>query len=77
MTDGPQGWSRRNFLKSTAVSTATVALLSRAEAQNASAATAADPRAPIKTTLKVNGRPQELSLDARTTLLDALREHSV
>jgi len=26
-------------------------------------------------TLKVNGRPQTLSLDARTSLLDALREH--
>jgi xanthine dehydrogenase YagT iron-sulfur-binding subunit len=29
----------------------------------------------LKTTLTVNGKPQTLELDARTTLLDALREH--
>lgn len=30
---------------------------------------------PVSTTLKVNGRTEVLILDARTTLLDALREH--
>ena len=30
---------------------------------------------PITDKLQVNGRPQQLSLDVRTTLLDALREH--
>ena len=75
MTDGPQGWSRRNFLKSTAVSTASVALLRKAEAQNASAAPAIDPRAPVTVNVTINGTAQELSLDSRTTLLDALREH--
>jgi xanthine dehydrogenase YagT iron-sulfur-binding subunit len=33
-----------------------------------------DPLAPVTTTLTVNGQPQILNLDARTKLLDALRE---
>jgi xanthine dehydrogenase YagT iron-sulfur-binding subunit len=37
---------------------------------------AADPPPPIVTVrLTINGHPQHLSLDARTSLLDALREH--
>ena len=36
---------------------------------------AADPRAPVDLTLQVNGQRHRLALDARTTLLDALREH--
>ena len=35
---------------------------------------AADP-APVKVSLKVNGERRDLTLDTRTTLLDALREH--
>ena len=35
----------------------------------------ADPRALLPCTLRVNGREHELTLDARVTLLDALREH--
>ena len=34
-----------------------------------------DPHAPIGMTLHINGRDHEVSLDARTSLLDALREH--
>ena len=34
-----------------------------------------DPRQPVPVTLTVNGREHQLSLDARTTLLDTLREH--
>ena len=34
-----------------------------------------DPRDPASLTLDVNGRPHRLALDARTSLLDALREH--
>ena len=29
----------------------------------------------LKTTITVNGEPRALTLDTRTTLLDALREH--
>jgi xanthine dehydrogenase YagT iron-sulfur-binding subunit len=35
-----------------------------------------DPRAPLQLELQVNGRDHQLTLDARTTLLDALREHA-
>ena len=35
----------------------------------------ADPRAPLPVTLRVNGQGHQLALDARVTLLDALREH--
>ncbi|MGH6944464.1 MAG: (2Fe-2S)-binding protein [Geminicoccaceae bacterium] len=34
-----------------------------------------DPRAPLPVRLRVNGREHRLALDARVTLLDALREH--
>jgi xanthine dehydrogenase YagT iron-sulfur-binding subunit len=30
---------------------------------------------PVKVELRINGRPHSLTLDSRTTLLDALREH--
>lgn len=36
---------------------------------------ASDPRAPLPVTLRVNGHEHRLALDARVTLLDALREH--
>jgi xanthine dehydrogenase YagT iron-sulfur-binding subunit len=36
---------------------------------------AVDPRDPIGLTLRVNGQERQLAIDARTTLLDALREH--
>jgi xanthine dehydrogenase YagT iron-sulfur-binding subunit len=47
---------------------------------NSVAAAAATPaaaaeNAPLEIQLKVNGRVQRLTVDARTTLLDALREH--
>src|ERR1700761_7277096 len=41
----------------------------------ASSAAPPDPSLPVATTLEVNGAPRSLVLDARTTLLDALREH--
>ena len=34
-----------------------------------------DPRAPVTMVLNINGREHRVALDARTTLLDALREH--
>jgi xanthine dehydrogenase YagT iron-sulfur-binding subunit len=34
-----------------------------------------DPHTPIGMTLHINGRDHEVTLDARTSLLDALREH--
>ncbi|RZT11398.1 xanthine dehydrogenase YagT iron-sulfur-binding subunit [Duganella sp. CF402] len=64
--------SRRNLLIAGALSATTTAVPLTAEAQPAQAAT---PPVPVKVSLVVNGKPQLLELDTRTTLLDALREH--
>jgi xanthine dehydrogenase YagT iron-sulfur-binding subunit len=70
--------SRRAFVKTAGVlSAAAVAglpQLAHAEDEQAAAATA--PQI-AKLTLKVNGTSHALSLDTRTSLLDALREHLV
>ena len=68
------GWSRRNFLATTMVSTMGATLLDRA-GQPAAAANLAAADTPMNTTLRINGSDYRLNLDARTTLLDALREH--
>jgi xanthine dehydrogenase YagT iron-sulfur-binding subunit len=71
------GWSRRNFLTTTAVSTMSVTLLDRTSGQAApSTGISADPTAPVSLKLRINGRERRLTLDGRTTLLDALREHA-
>ncbi len=72
--DAPQGWSRRNFLTTTVVSTMSVSLLDRPAAK-AATQPPADARAPFQMTMRVNGQRHQLALDVRTTLLDALREH--
>lgn len=77
----PPNRTRRTFLLTGAASaTAPLAgLTSTADAQTPSPATGnapvADPRRPIPMTLRVNGSDHALNVDARTTLLDALREH--
>ncbi|HEY9453093.1 MAG TPA: (2Fe-2S)-binding protein [Bradyrhizobium sp.] len=69
-------FSRRNFLTTTMASTMTVTLLDRARAETTPAPRRpADPRAPVSMTLNINGSDYRLALDARTSLLDALREH--
>ena len=70
------GWSRRMFLTASATSLAVplFARTSRAEAMDPQTARAKDPRDPANLALTVNGRKHQLALDARTTLLDALRE---
>jgi xanthine dehydrogenase YagT iron-sulfur-binding subunit len=72
--DAQPGWSRRNFLTTTVVSTMSVSLLDRPAAKAASqpSAKAEDP---FQVTMHVNGQRRQLALDVRTTLLDALREH--
>jgi xanthine dehydrogenase YagT iron-sulfur-binding subunit len=68
--------TRRTFVKSAGVLGAAVAtgLPQLAAAQDGQAAAATTPQT-MSVTLKVNGRSQALSLDTRTSLLDALREH--
>jgi xanthine dehydrogenase YagT iron-sulfur-binding subunit len=83
MTAGKNGagapasaFSRRNFL-ATSASSAAAPLIARGLAtDDASAqALARNPNDPITVELLVNRRAHRLALDARTTLLDSLREH--
>jgi xanthine dehydrogenase YagT iron-sulfur-binding subunit len=65
--------TRRDFLLAGATSAVAVTLPSAVAA--AESPPAAGPPAVSKVTLQVNGTVRNLSLDTRTTLLDALREH--
>jgi xanthine dehydrogenase YagT iron-sulfur-binding subunit len=73
--------SRRDLLITGAAAATSVAIPGVASAQAAApagtqaAAPVNPPPSTAKTTLSVNGQRHELSLDTRTTLLDALREH--
>ena len=71
--------SRRDLLKAGAVSVAAASALQDAHAATPPPPAAGPPPAPkaptSKVSFKVNGQPQSLELDNRTTLLDALREH--
>jgi len=70
------GLGRRNFLRVAAATGATLPIAGAAlAAEPASAATPAKAGQPETVTLRLNGQVQTLSLDPRTTLLDALREH--
>jgi xanthine dehydrogenase YagT iron-sulfur-binding subunit len=68
--------SRRTFVKAAGILGAGVAtgVPHLAAAQEAQAAAATTPQM-MTLTLKVNGTSKSLSLDTRTSLLDALREH--
>jgi xanthine dehydrogenase YagT iron-sulfur-binding subunit len=69
------GWSRRNFLATTMVSTMSVSFLDRPAADVATARSLAGPRDLFPATFHINGDRHEVAVDIRTTLLDALREH--
>ena len=73
-SQSPHGWSRRNFLTTTVVSTMSVGLLDRPQAK-AAAQTSPGASDAFQVTMRVNGQRHQLALDVRTTLLDALREH--
>jgi xanthine dehydrogenase YagT iron-sulfur-binding subunit len=68
--------SRRTFVKSAGMLGAGIAtgLPRIVAAENASVAAATIPQT-FHTTITINGKQQSLTLDTRTTLLDALREH--
>ena len=68
------GFSRRNFLTTTMVTTMTITLLDRAQAKTEPKPEAAASN-PLVVQLRVNGRDHRVPLDTRTSLLDALREH--
>jgi xanthine dehydrogenase YagT iron-sulfur-binding subunit len=69
--------SRRDLLKTGAAAATTAAIPAVGSAQPGAGAPPPLNPAPTmaKTVLRVNGQRRELSLDTRTTLLDALREH--
>jgi len=69
--DGDDGMTRRTVLATGAAAAAALATPKALEAGPAGQATPS----PMPVTLKVNGKDRSLSLDPRTTLLDALREH--
>jgi xanthine dehydrogenase YagT iron-sulfur-binding subunit len=75
--DAPKaaGWSRRNFLATSVVSTMSLTLLDRADAQTPAPAAKIDPNDPVAMRLRVNGREHRVPLDVRASLLDALREN--
>jgi xanthine dehydrogenase YagT iron-sulfur-binding subunit len=68
------GFNRRGFL-SAAAATAAAPVVARAAGTSRPAVTAADPSLPVDLDLTINDTSKSLRIDARTTLLDALREH--
>jgi xanthine dehydrogenase YagT iron-sulfur-binding subunit len=71
-----QGLSRRSLLTSTtAVALAPAAALAQGRAPAAPPQQASGPRAEVSFDLVVNDQTRHLTVDPRTTLLDALREH--
>ena len=70
--------TRRDLLIAGALSATAAAVPAAALAQDApasSAAPASRPPVSLPLSFKVNGKPQQLNVDTRTTLLDALREN--
>ncbi|MBR0703631.1 (2Fe-2S)-binding protein [Bradyrhizobium diazoefficiens] len=67
-------FDRRAFMAGAAGS-ALVPITARAAAEEARAPAVQDPSLPVDVTLRVNGKDKRLHIDARTTVLDALRDH--
>ncbi len=66
------GLSRRTVL-TTSAACAAIPAAAAAQAADAPSSPAPDPRQPVTVALTVNGREHRLTLDSRTSLLDALR----
>jgi xanthine dehydrogenase YagT iron-sulfur-binding subunit len=77
-TDPPStsGFNRRKFIAGAAGTAVVAPLTAKAAAPKASTIPVRDPSLPVDVTLRVNGATRSLKVDARTTLLDALREHA-
>jgi xanthine dehydrogenase YagT iron-sulfur-binding subunit len=74
-TNSPtSGFNRRSFMAAAGTAVATP-LVARAAGPAPSSPAAHDASQPVSITLRVNGEEKMLTLDARTTVLDALREH--
>jgi xanthine dehydrogenase YagT iron-sulfur-binding subunit len=70
------GFDRRSFIAGAAGSAVMPLTARSAVAAPSSAPAVQDPSLPVTVTLRVNGEEKSLSIDARTTVLDALREHA-
>ncbi len=71
----PSYTNRRRFLMASVSTAATPAFARASRADSAPAAISGNARAPADFTVTVNGHDHRLAVDARTTLLDLLREH--
>jgi len=72
-TANSAGLSRRSFFSLTATTAALAPLAAMAQAEPVPSVS--QPPDPVVFDVTVNGRTRRLAIDARTTLLDALREH--
>jgi xanthine dehydrogenase YagT iron-sulfur-binding subunit len=68
------GFNRRAFMAAAGTAAATP-LVARAAGPAANSPSPQDASLPVSVTLRVNGENRPLTLDPRTTVLDALREH--
>lgn len=68
------GLNRRTFIGA-AAGTAVAPVVARAAWASGAPAAASDPSLPVDVSLDINHATRSLKIDARTTLLDALREH--
>ena len=68
------GFNRRTFMAAAGTAVATP-LVAKAAGSAANSPASRDASLPVDVTLRVNGENKSLTLDARTTVLDALREH--
>jgi xanthine dehydrogenase YagT iron-sulfur-binding subunit len=69
------GLSRRSFMAGTVSAAATAPLLASSARAETPRSMEQQPRQPVVTSLKINKQSHEVSLDTRTSLLDALRDH--
>ena len=73
---GPDGHSRRDFLRGSGAAAATAVLTGRRPALEEAEAAQAEPKVlsgTVELTLKVNGQDRPCSVEPRSTLLDTLR----
>ena len=69
------GFDRRAFMTGAVAGAAVVPLTAREAGAEAKSAAAQDASLPVDVTLRINGDEKRLTIDSRTTLLDAMREH--
>ena len=80
MTDNSQssfssGFNRRSFMAAAAAGAAVAPLTARGAGTGPSSTTVQDASLPVRASLQINGAARPLTIDPRTTLLDAMREH--